>query len=83
MDLGLSDKVAVITGGSIGIGLAVARGFAAEGVHVALCARDAGRLAACADAIASEFGTRAATDGVSELDVLIGDDEDAVIKWLT
>jgi NAD(P)-dependent dehydrogenase (short-subunit alcohol dehydrogenase family) len=39
MDLGLKDKVAVITGGSIGIGLAVANGLAAEGVNLALCAR--------------------------------------------
>ena len=35
MDLGLTDKVAVITGGSVGIGLAVAKGLAAEGVHLA------------------------------------------------
>ena len=33
MDLGLRDKVAVITGGSIGIGLAVAEGLAAEGAN--------------------------------------------------
>ena len=38
MDLGLKDKVAVITGGSTGIGLACAHGLAAEGVHIALCA---------------------------------------------
>ena len=31
MDMGLKDKVAVITGGSVGIGLAVAHGLAAEG----------------------------------------------------
>ena len=35
MDLGLKDKVAVITGGSVGIGLAVAKGLASEGAHVA------------------------------------------------
>ena len=34
MDLGLKDKVAVITGGSVGIGLAIAEGLAAEGVNV-------------------------------------------------
>jgi len=41
MDLGLKDKVAVITGGSVGIGLAIAEGLAAEGVHVVLAARAA------------------------------------------
>ena len=36
MDLGLSEKVAVVTGGSIGIGLGVARAFAREGADVAI-----------------------------------------------
>lgn len=63
MDLQLKDKVAVITGGSVGIGLAVARGLAAEGVHIALCARDAARVEARAAEIAAEFGVR--TLGVS------------------
>ena len=40
MDLGLKGKVAVITGGSVGIGLAVAEGLAAEGAHLVLAARD-------------------------------------------
>ena len=44
MDLELKGKRAVITGGSVGIGLAVARALAAEGVEVALLARDAARL---------------------------------------
>jgi NAD(P)-dependent dehydrogenase (short-subunit alcohol dehydrogenase family) len=48
MDLQLSCKVAVVTGGSAGIGLAIARGLAAEGTHVALCARDEERLRSAA-----------------------------------
>jgi len=59
MDLQLTGKVAVITGGSVGIGLAVARGLAAEGAHVALCARDQTRLRAVADDIHNTYGVRA------------------------
>jgi NAD(P)-dependent dehydrogenase (short-subunit alcohol dehydrogenase family) len=58
MDLGLSGKVAAITGGSVGIGLAVAQGLAAEGVHLALCARNAARLdQVCAD-LRRQYGVR-------------------------
>ena len=59
MDLGLRDKVAVITGGSVGIGLAIAEGLAAEGVHLVLAARGGDRLAAEATRIAGAYGVRA------------------------
>jgi len=59
MDLGLKDKVAVITGGSAGIGLAVARGLAREQAHVVLCARDAGHVQEQAGGIRHEFGVSA------------------------
>ena len=59
MDLGLKGKVAVVTGGSIGIGLAVAQGLAAEGVDVVLAARQAERLQKAADDIAERFGVKA------------------------
>ena len=52
MDLELKDKVAVITGGSVGIGLAVAEGLAAEGVHVVIVARQGDRAIAEAARIA-------------------------------
>ncbi len=59
MDLGLTDKVAVITGGSVGIGLAVAEGLAAEGAHLVLAARQADRVADEAARVASAHGVRA------------------------
>jgi len=55
MDLGLSGKIAVITGGSAGIGLAIAEGLAAEGVHLVLAARNREHLTAEASRIAESF----------------------------
>jgi NAD(P)-dependent dehydrogenase (short-subunit alcohol dehydrogenase family) len=59
MDLELRDKVAVITGGSSGIGLAVARALAAEGVHVALCARNGALVSEQAHKIGQQYGVKA------------------------
>ncbi|MFJ5216440.1 SDR family oxidoreductase [Streptomyces sp. NPDC088354] len=44
MDLHLSDKVVLVTGGSDGLGAALVRRLAAEGAKVALCGRDAERI---------------------------------------
>jgi short-subunit dehydrogenase len=59
MDLKLKDKVAVITGGSVGIGLAVAEGLAQEGVHLALCARDEDRVKARASELGRKYNVKA------------------------
>jgi 3-oxoacyl-[acyl-carrier protein] reductase len=48
MDLGLHDKVAIVTGSSRGLGLASARALVAEGCRVCLCARGEERLAEAA-----------------------------------
>ena len=52
MKLGLSGRAAVVTGASKGIGKAIARALAAEGVNVALLARTATAVNAAADEIA-------------------------------
>ena len=44
MELGLTGKVVLITGGSKGIGLACASAFAAEGARVAICSRSQANL---------------------------------------
>jgi NAD(P)-dependent dehydrogenase (short-subunit alcohol dehydrogenase family) len=59
MDLELKGKTAVITGGSVGIGLAVAEALAQEGAHLALCARDEARVVQQAERIAGEYGVKA------------------------
>jgi 3-oxoacyl-[acyl-carrier protein] reductase len=53
MDLGLSGKVAIITGSSRGLGLASAKALAAEGCHVCLSARGEAALTAAAAEVAA------------------------------
>jgi len=56
MDFGLKDRIAVVTGGSSGIGLAAVKLLLAEGARVALCGRDAARLDKVAADLAQRYG---------------------------
>ena len=56
MDLGLAGKAALVTGGSLGIGRATAQELAANGVSVAIVARDGNRLRQVAEEISAASG---------------------------
>jgi NAD(P)-dependent dehydrogenase (short-subunit alcohol dehydrogenase family) len=56
MDLGLKGKKAIVTGGSLGIGKAIARELAQEGVDVGIVARSKERLEATAKELSAETG---------------------------
>ncbi len=60
MDMGLGGKVAIITGGSVGIGLAVAEALAEEKVDLVLVARNEARVHEKARAIEAAHGVRVA-----------------------
>ena len=70
MDLELTGKTAIVTGGSRGIGKQIARTLALEGVDVAIAARDLERLEATAVELAAETGRK-----IVPLTVETGDDE--------
>ena len=59
MDLGLQGKTAVITGGSKGIGFAIAEELAREGVDLHLATRSARDLKQAATDVECRFGVRA------------------------
>src|SRR3954454_12701120 len=74
MDLGLAGRRAVVTGGSHGIGRAVAARLLREGVDVAICARD-------------EQGVRSAVKELAGLGTVVGSvcdagDGEAVRRWV-
>ena len=58
MDLGLEGKIAIVTGGSKGIGRSTAMALAQEGVDVAICARGKEDLEDAAAEIRAGTGRR-------------------------
>jgi 3-oxoacyl-[acyl-carrier protein] reductase len=58
METGLKNRVALISGASQGLGRATATAFAAEGAHVAICARNRAALEQLAGELRTQFGIR-------------------------
>jgi len=77
MDLGLRDKVALVTAASRGLGAAVAHRFALEGARVALCARDLEHARTTAERISQ--ATSAEVVGF-KADVAVPGDVDALVR---
>src|SRR4028118_126658 len=66
----LEGKIAVVTGGSSGIGLATARRFASEGAHVFVTGRRQAELDAAVVSIGNATGIRIDSSNLAELGTL-------------
>jgi 3-oxoacyl-[acyl-carrier protein] reductase len=65
MDLGLTGKVAIVTGGSRGLGLGAAEALIAEGAHVVICARGAEQLQRAVEQLRASATGGARAEGVA------------------
>lgn len=78
VDLGIDNKAAIVTGGSEGIGRAIAATLAEEGVRVAICARDEKTLSATSEEIDGEvLPIRADVTSQEDIDRLVNETVDA------
>lgn len=66
----LEGKVAVVTGGTSGIGLATAKRFASEGAHVVVTGRRQAELDAAVSSTDNAIGIRIDSSSLTELDLL-------------
>lgn len=66
----LEGKIAIVTGGSTGIGFATAKRFASEGAHVTITGRRQAELDAAVSAIGNATGIRVDSSNMAELDTL-------------
>src|SRR3954451_11077119 len=79
MNLDLTNKIAIVTGSSRGLGLASAKALAAEGCHVCLCARGAERLAEAVREVQGAAAAPARVVGV-QADVAIAEGVDRIVE---
>jgi 3-oxoacyl-[acyl-carrier protein] reductase len=66
--LGLGDHAVLITGASRGLGRSLAERLAAEGCHLALCARKPAPLTEVANALRSQYGVRVYAEAIDVTD---------------
>ena len=59
MDLNLKNKIALITGSSVGIGKAVAEQFAKEGVDLIMCSRNKNNIEKVANELQIKYSIKA------------------------
>lgn len=76
MDLGLAGKRVVVTGGSRGIGRAIASAFLDEGAHVAICARGAETLGEAVRALGERGDVRGRPADIGK-----AGDPEAFVDW--